>query len=160
MVQGQRLAGQFLDDVPQRLGRKDALRFAERPQRRGADAEASLDLVQRAGLLQAAQAGDDRVEEREQQQRGILVEKELAIAGAIALDADLVQAIEERQEKTAVFKAPQVAGADQGPALSGHRRLANVSAELAGKTRKKPLVYLCSCFGAKVTENGGHYEKK
>jgi hypothetical protein len=72
--------GEFAHNGAQRFSRKSAGRFAECAERNPADAEQLLHLVQTTGLLQGAQAGDDRVEEI-QQQGGVLIEEQFAVAG-------------------------------------------------------------------------------
>ena len=62
-------------------------RFAERTGRDAATAEDLLDLVQFGGLTQAIEAGEDRVEEVEQQQGSVLVEEELTVAGLVGKKA-------------------------------------------------------------------------
>ena len=86
--------GQLLHDRPQRFGRENPGGFAEGAQGSTADPEKLLNLGQSAGLLHAAQAREDRVEEIEQHQSGVLVEKKLAIPSVIALGAEMLESFQ------------------------------------------------------------------
>src|SRR5207302_524606 len=113
--------GQLLHNGPQGFSRENPGGFAEGAEGGTADAEKLLDLGQSAGLLHAAQAGEDRVEEIEQQQSGVLVVKEQAIASSIALSATKVQPFQQRQQLAEVLKALKVFGGDFRAALGSHR---------------------------------------
>src|SRR5262249_39531761 len=135
---------------------EDPAGLAERTQRRAADAEEVLHLLQATGLLHAAQAGEDRVEEIEQQQGAILVEKELAITGAIACGADVVEAFQQRHQQAKVLEALEVARAHLRPAFLGHKALKEQSCQVG---RKKPPDHLSSCIRAKVKQTAGRKTK-
>jgi len=47
--------------------------------------------------LQGAEGAEDRVEEEQEDQGTIVVEVELAVAGLVALTADVMESIEERE---------------------------------------------------------------
>jgi hypothetical protein len=114
------LAGQFGNEWVECFGVKDVAGFAERAQGDALAAEQLLHLVELAGLLDAAQAGDDGVEEVEQQQGGVLVEEEIAIAGAVALCRLVVEAVEQRAENLEILQAAQIGGVHCGPTLVCH----------------------------------------
>jgi hypothetical protein len=97
-------SGQLADNFLQRRCVKDAGGFAQRTQRGTRHAEFLADLVQPAGLLDATQTGEYRVEEVQQQQRRVLVEEQLAIAGRVPLGADIVQPFQQRVEELEVLK--------------------------------------------------------
>jgi hypothetical protein len=48
-------------------------------------------------VLQGAERAEDRIEEEQEVQGAIMVEMELAVAGAVRLAADVMKSIEERQ---------------------------------------------------------------
>jgi len=106
------LADQFAEEVAEQVGIEHAGGFAQRSQGGPLNPEEFLHFVQRAGLLDAAEAGDDGVEEVEQQQGGILVEMELAIASAIARRGVIVQAFQDGVQQFEVFEAAQIGFAD------------------------------------------------
>jgi hypothetical protein len=70
--------------------------------------------------LQAAQAAQHGVEEVEQEQGGVLVEEEFAIAGRVAGDADRPEPFKQRRQQAEVLEALQVAFGDSGTARLGH----------------------------------------
>ena len=117
---GRDVRGQLGDDFLEGVGVEDAGGFAEAAQGGGTDAEAFLDLVQEGGLLEAAQAGKDGVEEVEQQQGGVLVKEELPIAGPVAVGADFVEAFEQRRQQLEILEALEVLGRDLGFFLGRH----------------------------------------
>ena len=48
-------------------------------------------------MLQGAEGAEDRVEEEQEDQGAIMVEMELAVAGPVALAADVMEPVEEWQ---------------------------------------------------------------
>src|SRR5205814_10325759 len=98
-------SGQFHDDFLERCGVKDAGGFAQGAQGGSGHAEFLSDLVQRAGLLDAAEAGQDRVEEIQQHQSGVVIEEELAVAGRVTFSAEVVQTLQQRIQKLEVLEA-------------------------------------------------------
>jgi hypothetical protein len=63
-------------------------------------------------LLQGAQAGDDRVEEIPQQQGGVLIEEQFAVAGLIAGGPGGVEPFQQRQQHSKVLAALKVGSPD------------------------------------------------
>ena len=61
-----------------------------------------------AGLLQRPQRTEARIEHEQQHQPAILVHEELAVAGLVALAADVVQPLEQRPELTKILEALDV----------------------------------------------------
>jgi hypothetical protein len=110
--------GQLTQHGAEQFGVEDTARFAERPEGDAGGAEALLDLGETGGLLEAAQAGEGRGEEVEQQQGGELIEVEGAVAGAVALGGLAVEALQEGAEEAEVLEALKVLGPD-GVAFPG-----------------------------------------
>src|ERR1044072_4421503 len=77
---------------------EDVTSFAERAQRHSFDAQFLLDFVEFAGLLEATQTGDDRIEEGKKQQSQILVTIQFSIAGRIASGADVMKPLQKGLE--------------------------------------------------------------
>jgi hypothetical protein len=69
-----------------------------------------LDLGQLRGLEQGVAAGQDGVEEVEQQQCGVVVGEELAVAGLIGRGAAGVETLEERQDLVEIPEALEILG--------------------------------------------------
>src|SRR5258708_870741 len=120
VFEGQRPLRQLLHDRPQRRGVENAAGLAQRAKRGALDAEEFFNLGQAAGLLQAAQAGDNGAEEVEQQQAGVLVEEQLAVASLVACCADVLQAHQQFLEQREVFQTVQVARLQFGTPLARH----------------------------------------
>jgi hypothetical protein len=72
-----------------------------------------LHLGQGAGLLQGAQGDDDGVEQVHKDQGAVLVEVRGALVGAIALAADTVEAVEERQQLLDIAEALELSFGDR-----------------------------------------------
>ena len=119
-VQRQGFLGEFADDALQGFGIEGTGRRAERPQGGTGAVEFVLDLFHATGLLQAAQAGESRVEEEEQDQGGILIVMELAIAGGI--DADVMQRCEQGLKSLEILQALDVLGRDGRFSCAWHER--------------------------------------
>ncbi len=62
-VEGRQLIHQLANDPTQQVGIKHPGRLGQRPQRGAWAAQNALHLLQHAGLLDAAEAGDDGIEE-------------------------------------------------------------------------------------------------
>ena len=82
--------------------------FRERSQRGACTAEFLLDILQFAGLLDAAQRRDDRVEQVEQQEHAILIVMQGAIAGTVSRATIIVQAIQQWRKLVEEFQARDV----------------------------------------------------
>jgi hypothetical protein len=110
-VVGQRLqlGGQFAGDLFDRFGVEDCDGLRKRTKRGARAAEFLLYSFEFAGLLNAAQRRDDGVEQEQQNVGAVVVEEELAIAGAIALSADVVQAFQQRHQPVEVLQTDNVA---------------------------------------------------
>ena len=80
------------------------------------------DLVQFAGLEQAVEAGEDRVEEVQQQQSGVLVEEEAAVVGLVVSGARVAQTRQQGQDHVEVLEALQVFGFDRSFCLASHAK--------------------------------------
>ena len=83
-------------------------------------AQLLLDFLEGAGLLDAAEAGEDGVEVVEEDQRQVLVVEELAIAGLVAIDGVIVQTFEQLQQSFELAEAAQVFFEDLGLLGRGH----------------------------------------
>ena len=79
------------------MGLEDLDRLGQRPQGGPRTADLTADLLQQAGLLQGAEGAEDWVEEEQEDQGAIVVEMELAVAGPVALAADVMEPVEEWQ---------------------------------------------------------------
>src|SRR5947209_3191293 len=97
---------------------EDALGFAQGTLGDTRAAGDLLNLREGAGLLQAIEAGQDGVEEVEQEQGGVLVEEEFAVAGLVAGGAVVVQASQQGSDEGKILEALEVFGGN------GWRRLA------------------------------------
>ena len=117
---GSGLVGQFGDQWVEGFGVKDVTGFAQRPEGNALAAEQALNFVELAGLLDATQAGEDGVEEVKQQEGGVLVEEEFAVAGAVTLGSLVTEAIKERAENLEIFQAAQFGIAYHGPRFVCH----------------------------------------
>jgi hypothetical protein len=120
LLHGPDFVAQLFDDLFEQFWLKDFGCFAERAERRSFTTEFPLDFLQFACLLQCSQRIDRRIEQEQQDQHAILVEVELAIAGLVALAADIAQAIEQRHQFVEVFQARDVLITDVFAFLSGH----------------------------------------
>ena len=67
-----------------------------------------LHLLEFAGLLDAAQRSDDRIEQVEQQEHAVLVEMQLAIARRVALAGVVVQTLQQRRELVEVLESGDI----------------------------------------------------
>jgi hypothetical protein len=67
-----------------------------------------LHFAQFAGLLDGPQRADHGIEQEQQHQQAILVEVQLAVAGLVALAADVVQTRQERSELVEILQARYV----------------------------------------------------
>ena len=92
----------------EQFGIEDAAGLAERAAGNPVAAEQTLHFVELAGLLDAAQALDDGVEEEQQEQAGILVIEQMAIAGVIACGGVVVQAVEQGPEDLEVLESLKI----------------------------------------------------
>ena len=97
-VDGLELRRQLSDDGFELRGVERADRLAERAEAEPLDAELLADLVDRAGLLEGADRVEDRVEQGEQHERDVLVEVQPAVAGRVAVAADVAEGCEQREE--------------------------------------------------------------
>jgi hypothetical protein len=91
-------------DLVQQGRVEDVGRFTEGTQGRGVDPEAFLHLGQRRRLLQAAQAGHQRIKKVQQQQAGILIVEQLPVPGAVPLRRGAVEVGKERAQQTKIFE--------------------------------------------------------
>jgi hypothetical protein len=83
-----------------------------------------LHLLQGARLLQAPERGDDRVEQKQQNEQAILVVVQQAVAGLVARAAVVVQTLEQRRQAVEVFQPRDVGFRDLVSFLtSGQLRL-------------------------------------
>ena len=103
------LAGEFGGDLLERFGVEDLRGLRERTERGTRAAELLLDIFQFAGLLDGAQRGDDGIEEEQQDVGAVVVEEELAIAGLVAVGADVVKSFEQRHQPVEILQADDVA---------------------------------------------------
>ncbi len=97
--------------------------FRERTERGPRAAQFLLHLGQLAGLLQAAQRGDNRIEQVEQHEHAILVVVQLSVAGTIAGTAVVVQPLQEGSELVEVFEPGDLPLRDLLAPLARHDRL-------------------------------------
>src|SRR5262249_35248265 len=73
-----------------------------------------------AGLLNAAQRRDDRIEQKQKEVSAVVIEKQLPVAGAVALRADVMQALQERHQPVEVLQTDDVAVANLAGFARGH----------------------------------------
>lgn len=72
-------------------------------------------------MLDAAEAGEDGVEKVEQDKGAVVVEEQLPVAGALALGADVVQALQQGVQHFEVLEPAQILGVELGFFLGRHR---------------------------------------
>ena len=89
-----------------RSGSKTCRGFAQRTERSPQAAELALHVAQFAGLLDGPQRTDHGIEQEQQHQHAVLVEVQLAVAGLVALAADVVQALQQRQRACRSTSSP------------------------------------------------------
>src|ERR1019366_10623830 len=109
-VQGQCLLREFADDGLQRLGIENACGLAERTQGNTRAAELLAHLGDTTGPLQGTQTVARGIEEEQENERAILIEKQRPIAGAIPFGAHVVQAREEGLKLFEIFQPANVVG--------------------------------------------------
>ena len=79
----------------EQFGIEDLAGLAQRSKRDTAATEQALHFIECAGLLNSPQAFDDGIEEGQQEQAGVLVVEQCAIARSIARSGVIVQTIEQ-----------------------------------------------------------------
>src|SRR5207249_1557504 len=104
--------GQFRNETFEQGSRKDALGLAERALGDVAAAGDFTHLVQGAGLQQAVEAGEDRVEEVQQLQGDVLVEEQAAVLGLVVGGTGVVQPRQQGQDQVEVLETSEVFGQD------------------------------------------------
>ena len=62
----------------------------------------------KTSLHQAAHAGDDRIEEKQEDQRTVLIEVEHPIVGSVAGGGIIVEAVQERPQQLEVLQAAEL----------------------------------------------------
>jgi hypothetical protein len=67
-----------------------------------------LDFAKPAGLLDATQAGQHGIEEVQQDQRAILIEKQLPVASAVSLGTGIVQFLQQRLQNVEILKGLKI----------------------------------------------------
>ena len=102
------------------IGVEDPGRLGQRTQRGSRATEDALDLGEFTGLLNPSQACQDGIEEVEQDQGGILIEMELAVAGLIPGARRMVQFLQDRHQQLEVLEAAQILHFDLGSFLPRH----------------------------------------
>jgi len=110
--QGLQLASQFAGNLLDRFGVEDLSGFGKGAESGSRAAESFLDALAFTGLLAAAQGGDAGVEEEQQQEGALLVEEQGAVAGAVPLGADAVEALEQGHPSVEVLQTDAVTVAE------------------------------------------------
>ena len=110
---GRGLGPELGDDRLEPLRLEDLDGFGQRSQGGPRAADLAADLLEEAGLLQGAEGAEDRVEEEQEDQGEIVVEMELAVAGLVALAADVMEPVEERQQLVEVLEPLEVTSGDR-----------------------------------------------
>ncbi len=118
--QGERLRGDVADKSVEQLGIEDAAGFAQGAAGDSVAAEQTLHFIEFAGLLDAAQALDDGVEEEEQEQTGVLVIEQATIAGVIAYRGVLVQTLEQGPEQLEILESLEILVLDRCSSFRRH----------------------------------------
>ena len=115
-----RTVEQFAGDFPQQFGVEHSSRLRQRPQRGAAATQFSLHFLQLAGLLQAPQRRDDRVEHEQQHQPAVLVEKQLPIGSLVPFAADRPQTNKQRRNLRQILQPGQFPLRNRLPLLRRH----------------------------------------
>src|SRR6185312_1179758 len=100
------------------------------------------------GPLQATQGFQGGIEEEQQDEGSILIEEQLAIAGAIALGADVVDASKQRQKPLDLLQSPDGEGFGFRLACHGSTTIYRLSKWPIGTLNRLAWEW-CSCFHAK-----------
>lgn len=108
------MAGEFAGDLLERFGVEDFGGLGERSERGPGHAQLLLHLLKFAGLPDAAERGDNGIEEEEEEVGAVMVVEESPVAGAVACGADVVKSFEQRHEAVEVFESDDVAIAEFG----------------------------------------------
>src|SRR4051794_1375888 len=114
------LGCQFLEDLVQDPGVKQPRGFAKRAQRRRPNPQSPLNGLEGRSLLQSAKAGNRGTKEIEQQETNVLVVEQLAVAGPVALGAEVPEPRQQRYQGVEVFQTLDVAGLQISSLSSGH----------------------------------------
>ena len=109
VAQRLQLGGLFAGDLFDGFGIEDFDGLRKRAERGAGAAEFLLRFFEFTGLLDASRRVNDGVEEKQQDIGAVVIEEELAVAGAIALGADVVEAFEQRHQPVEVFQTDHVA---------------------------------------------------
>jgi hypothetical protein len=99
---------------------EDACGLGEGTERDASDTEKSLDFFQFAGLLEGAEAGNDAVEEVDQEQADVLVAEEVAIAGPVAFGGDGPEPREKGRDVGEILQALKLVWCNRTSRSSGH----------------------------------------
>jgi hypothetical protein len=78
--------------------------FTEGAHRGGFHAAQLLDFFEGGELLESLEAGDRGIEEIQEQERGVLIEEEVAVAGLVALGSVVVKPDEEVVDEAELFE--------------------------------------------------------
>ena len=113
-TEGDQFDGQFLDDLLELLGIKNAHRLREAPQGKPRYAQGLEHMRKPQRLLQHAQGVDHRIEEVEQNRRTVVAHEQAAIARLIPLASDLLKALQQRHEPLEVLESHDLRLRDRG----------------------------------------------
>jgi hypothetical protein len=127
-----RLPARFGDDGQEPVGVEEARRLGERAAGGAGDAEWLPDLLQAAGPAEGAEGARQGAEEGKGDEGAVVVEREGAVAGAVAAAAVAAQARRQRRPPAEVLLAVEIAFPD-GVRL---RRLPAAGMRGTGRMRK------------------------
>jgi len=120
---GTNFALAMMDRCDRVISIEDPRRLGQRSQRRSSAAQSTLHLAQLAGLLNAAQTGDDGVEEIQKKQRRVLIAVQRAMAGLVASAGVAVKFLQHGKQQLEVLEAVKVLLFNRGIRLPWHGAL-------------------------------------
>jgi hypothetical protein len=107
-LQRQGSGNQFGKDILENGRIENVSGLAQGAERNLANAEKFLDFLQLGDLLESAEAGDNAVEEVNEQEADVLIAKELPVASAIAFGRDVAQGFQEGQNEGEILEPLQL----------------------------------------------------
>src|SRR5262245_50875794 len=102
------------------LGSEHAAGLAQAAERGAANAKPLLHFVEPGGLLQTAEAGQDRIEKVQQKQSNVLIEEQLPIARPVTDRANRLEPLQKGLQQLEVLQVLQLLFDDRDSPLARH----------------------------------------
>ena len=119
-VDGLQGVDELADDAAEQIGVKDPGRFGERTQRGPGTTQQPLNFLQLTGLLNGPQTGDDGIEEVEQDEGGVLVVMQDAVAGLVSSASFAMQLLQHGEQQFEMLEPVKVGLSNRGFGRSRH----------------------------------------